>query len=262
MDTVHSLRELQIEMGCAIAAPQMNLTPYVLISDHFSSRERLNVYRNNFALSHHEALAAVYPVIKRLVGDAFFGMLAAAYLRYDPCASANMHAYGVVLADFMEDFPPVNSLPYLPDIARLEWAYHEVFHAETNSDGYPALDASAITDDGVLIPHPSLRWLDSPYPVIDIWQQNHGEQNEPEEIDLGRGGDRLLIYHTGLDVEIACLGTIEYSLVTALAQGMSISEAFSAFADQIDITTTLAFCLSHSIFIRFQSEVINDDCDL
>ncbi len=250
---MHSLRELQLEMGRAIVAPQMNLVPDVLISDHFSSRERLNVYRNNFALGHHEALAAVYPVIKRLVGDAFFETLAVAYRQHDPRTSANVHAYGAVLAEFLEDFPPAKALPYLPDVARLEWAYHEVFHAGMNVDSHTALDAAAITDDEVLIPHPALRWLESSYPVLEIWRQNRREQEEAEEIDLARGGDRLLIYRTGQDVEMARMGAVEYALVIALAQGMPIGEVFAAHADRVDISATLAFCLSRGIFITFEA---------
>lgn len=250
---MHSLRELQLAMAYAITAPQMNLVSDVLVSDHFSSYERLNVYRNNFALCHHEALAAVYPVIKRLVGDAFFETLAAAYRQRDPRASANVHAYGAVLAEFLEDFPPVISLPYLSDVARLEWAYHQVFHAGMDGDDYPVLDAAAIADDGVLIPHPALRWLESPYPVVEIWRQNRYVQEEPEEIDLARGDERLLIYRTGLDVELVRLEMDEYSLITALAKGMSIGEAFAAHEDRLDIPATMAFCLSRSIFTAFKT---------
>lgn len=254
-----SLRKLQLEMERAIVAPQMELVPQALISDHFSGRERLSVYRNNFALGHHEALAAVYPVIKRLVGDDFFEMLATAYRRHDLRSNANVHAYGAALAEFLEDYSPAASLPYLPDIARLEWAYHEAFHAGSEPDVTVALDAAVMTGDEVLLPHPALRWLESPYPVLEIWRRNRRDQVEPEEIALDRGGDRLIIYRTALDVELARLGTAEYSLVTALAQGMSISRAFAIHADQTDIANTLAFCLSHGIFTGFKTGGMFDE---
>ncbi|MBI3772412.1 MAG: putative DNA-binding domain-containing protein [Gammaproteobacteria bacterium] len=244
---MHSLRDLQLEMGQLIVVRQLNAVPDELISDHFSSRERLTVYRNNFVLGHHEALAAVYPVIKRLGGEAFFGALAEAYRQHDPRTSANVHAYGVTLAEFLKDFLPAKALPYLSDIARLEWAYHEVFHAGINAEASLVLNAAEMNDDGVLIPHPALRWLESQYPVLEIWQQHR--RDELEEIDLGSGGDRLLIYRTDFDVEIVRLGVSEYALVTALAGGVPVGEVFTAYADQTDVATVMAFCLSRRIFI-------------
>ncbi|MEW5757372.1 MAG: DNA-binding domain-containing protein [Pseudomonadota bacterium] len=245
---MHSLRELQLEMERAIVAPQLATVPQALISDHISSRQRLNVYRINFAAGHHEALAAVYPVIKRLVGDEFFEHTAAIYHYHDLRLSANVHDYGRVFAAFLKDFAPVKNLPYLPDIARLEWSYHEVFHTATDVDLNINLDAPAIADDDILVPHPTLRWMESAYPVLEIWRQNHQEQGDPDDIDLMRGGDHLLIYRTDLDVEIVRLNAAEYSLVSALACGTPIGEAFAVCADQVDVAATMAFCLSRRIF--------------
>lgn len=256
---MHLLRDLQLEMGQLIVAQQPDAVPDELISDHFSSRERLSVYRNNFALGHYEALAAVYPVIKRLVGDAFFGVLADAYRQHDPRTSANVHAYGVVLTGFLKDFLPAKALPYLSDIARLEWAYHEVFHVGINAEASLVLNAAEMNDDGVLIPHPALRWVESQYPILEIWQQNRRDQDELEEVDLGSGGDRLLIYRTDIDVEIVRLGVFEYALVTALAGGVPVGDVFAAYADRTDMATIMAFCLSRRIFIDLKKREKADE---
>lgn len=256
---MRSLRNLQLEMGQLIVARQVNAVPHVLVSDHFSSCERLNVYRNNFTLGHHEALAAVYPVIKRLVGDDFFAMLAEAYRHHDPRTNANVHGYGVALAEFLEDFPPAQKLVYLPDVARLEWVYHEVFHASANAEAGMGVNASEMNDDAVLTPHPALRWMESRYPVLEIWQQNRRGQDEIEEVDLGGGGDQLLIYRTDVDVEIVRLGASEYALVTALAGGVPVGEVFAAYADRMDVTTIMAFCLLRRIFIGFKARDRDDE---
>lgn len=250
---MHLLRDLQNEFGQLIVARQVGEMPGMLISDHFSSRERLNVYRNNFSLGHHDALAAVYPVIKRLMGDAFFKSLAEAYRPLDPRTSANVHGYGAGLPDFLNDFNPAKAHVYLSDVARLEWAYHEAFHADENTEAGVVFDLIKMSDDDALVANPVLRWIESQYPVLEIWQQNRRTHGEPDDIDLGSGGDQLLVYRADSDVEIVRLDVSAFALVTALASGAPVGEVFAVYEGKTDVAAIMAFCLSRRIFIGFKA---------
>src|SRR5687768_16032631 len=90
--------------------------------------ERLQVYRNNVFISLRQALADVYPVVQRLVGEEFFNQLARRFVREHPSRSGNLHDFGREFAGFLATLPDLTELPYLPDVAALEWALHEVFH--------------------------------------------------------------------------------------------------------------------------------------
>ena len=55
-------------------------------------------------------------------------------------SSGDLNELGAHLADFLPAFPPAQSLPYLPDVARLEWLAHQAHYA---ADHAP-LDVTAL----------------------------------------------------------------------------------------------------------------------
>jgi hypothetical protein len=125
---------------------------------------RFSVHRNNVVGSLVDALADTFPVVQALVGTEFFGAMAAGFVRAQPPRSPLMHRYGGELPAFIEGFAPARSLPYLSDVARLEFARVQACHA---ADAQPltAELAGAVLASGVdlaaLRPvlHPALRWL-------------------------------------------------------------------------------------------------------
>ena len=59
-----------------------------------SAAQRLQIHRNNCRISLTEALKANYPVINRLVGEAFFEAMAAAFISACPPREPRLSAYG------------------------------------------------------------------------------------------------------------------------------------------------------------------------
>jgi hypothetical protein len=94
---------------------------------------RLAVYHRSVRANHDAALAAAYPVVRRLVGDAFFGEAAARYAQAFPSRCGDLHVYGSAFALFLAQYEHARDLAYLPDVARLEWAVHE--SREANQEG-------------------------------------------------------------------------------------------------------------------------------
>src|SRR5512143_2794599 len=123
------LRELQAEFARTVLdGARIEFDRYILASG-LSGERRLQVYRNNVLLNLTEALKAVYPVTERLVGDGFFRYAAGRYIPQHPSTSGNLHDFGGYFPGFLATFEPAAELAYLPEVARLEWAYHGVFHA-------------------------------------------------------------------------------------------------------------------------------------
>ena len=79
-----------------------------------AARERLAIYRANVAANAVGALAAIYPIIRKLVGAEFFSGIAHAYCAAHPSMSGDLNALGGQLADFLRAFEPAQSLRYLP----------------------------------------------------------------------------------------------------------------------------------------------------
>jgi uncharacterized protein (UPF0276 family) len=96
---------------------------------HAHNSHRLALYRGNLAATAAKALGAAYPVIAALVGAEFFAALARNYVRAWPAQEGDLNLFGDHYADFLAGFPHVAELPYLPDMARLEWAVHRAHYA-------------------------------------------------------------------------------------------------------------------------------------
>jgi hypothetical protein len=183
-----------------------------------SAERRLAIYRNNVFANLRDALRAVYPVVERLVGAEFFDHAANGFIRHCPSVSGDIKDYGEEFAAFLARFPGAETLPYLADTARLEWAYHQVFHA---ADHAPlALEKLAgVPPDryGQLRfqLHPASALLASDYPVQRIWETNQPDYRGDETVDLAVGGVKLLLLRPG-----------EFAMLAGFAAGCTVAEAF------------------------------------
>ena len=102
---------------------------------------RFAVYRNNVAVGLIGALEARYPVSRRIAGDELFRAMARAFVRAHKPRSPVMIAYGgefpnlwpIILRRLDGSVAAASSR--LPDVARLENAWVEAYHAEDASAG-------------------------------------------------------------------------------------------------------------------------------
>ncbi len=81
----------------------------------------LQVYKNNYRVSLTEYLEAVFPVTLALVGDDFFSHIASVYIDSNPPKSPQLDHYGQHLPLFIANFEAAATVPYLTDVAALEW---------------------------------------------------------------------------------------------------------------------------------------------
>lgn len=209
----------------------------------------LAVYRNNTFSNYRAALREAYPVVLRLVGADFFDHVADACVRATPSASGDVNAYGSTFGEFLAGFPGARELAYLPDTARLEWAVHRAFQAVD----CPALDIARLA--GVpaghlpalrFALHPSATLLDSPWPVLAIWRANQADRTAQDRIDLGAGGDRLLIVRRGHDVDLEPLGPGEYAALAAFGEQAPLGAALDAALARDPVFDFAAFLQRHA----------------
>src|SRR6266852_4282928 len=137
--------------------------------------KRFAVYRNNVVAGLTEALKDAFPAVHRIVGPEFFQALARAYVVIEPPRSPILLDYGAGFPDFIGEFEPAAGLPYLADVARIERAWAEAYHAPEASPIDPGV-FMAIAPDQLpsvrLALHPSLRILRSQFPALTIWKMN------------------------------------------------------------------------------------------
>ena len=110
--------------------------------------KRFDVYRNNVVASLSSALAEGFPAIRSLVGMEFFSAMAGIYVRAHPPSDPRMMYFGTEMPEFLAGFGPVQHLAYLPDVARLELALRESYHA-ADAPGLTGEALAALPQDGL-----------------------------------------------------------------------------------------------------------------
>ncbi len=186
---------------------------------------RFAVYRNNVHVSLVEALSKRYPVVARLVGDDFFRGMARVYVASRKPASPLLIHYGADFPEFIAGFAPAATIPYLPDVARLESAWLEAYHA---ADAVPLGIAAllALPAEGLpglrLVPHPATRLVVSRLPVGSIWSAHRSDPVQP----IGHARpETVLLVRPVADVGVTVLPAGDTGFVTALLSGKSVAEA-------------------------------------
>jgi hypothetical protein len=254
---VPALRELQLAFAHAVFADDLDAFAPAIAPGRFASAQHFQVYRNNVMLSLTEALKAVYPVVLRLVSEGFFAYAADAFIRRHPPRSGNLHDFGSELGAFLSDFPAAAGLAYLPDVARLEWAWHQAFHAADHC----ALDLARLRrvdpqDYGSLRfrPHPSARLIDSPHPILRIWQANQADSDADQAVSLEEPGVPLLVVRRALEVEIEPLTRADHALLAQFSGGGDLDRASAAAlaADPgFDLTRALQIHVDRCTLVDF-----------
>lgn len=205
---------------------------------------RYDVYRNNVAVSLTEALETAFPAVAKLVGAANFKLLAGAFLRQHPPTSPLMMFYGREMPDFLASFEPTRSLGYLPDVARLELALRESYHAADAAPIDPAalqaLAPEALMANPLALA-PSVRLVRSNWPVHALWRFNMDNGPKP----AARAEDTLVL-RPEMDPNPTLLPAGGGAFIDALLEGAPLGAAYEAGtsqADTFDLSQTLALLI-------------------
>ncbi|MEW8509920.1 MAG: DNA-binding domain-containing protein [Candidatus Thiodiazotropha sp.] len=248
--------------GLRSAAPPSPVLLNEIVDDGLQL-ERFNVYRNNFVVLNGDALADMYPVIKRLLGAEAFRLPATAYVRDFPPMDRALLLYGERFADFLAAVPELSGLPYLADVARLEYAWTAAYHADdVVSLGQHQI--AALPPDGVenlsLRPHPSMHCISSDYPIYSIWLANQGEQME-ETISLDEGGSQVVVIRPKVEVEVREVSPGSLALLQSLASGETIGAAYAQAVEmdaEFDLQAFFARHLFDGTFCELQNQPVTD----
>jgi hypothetical protein len=222
-----ALHDIQTSLARAVLTGGLSDVARHISEMELSGERRLQIYRNHFTISLTECLAATFPVLKALAGDAFFDQCARAFATACPPSSPVLFEYGETFPRFLFDATRSPDYAYFADVGAFEWAINRAYHA----DDVEAFDPTALLsvpedrrDDLVFAFHASSRMIASDFPILDIWHANQaGADNRT--IDLAAGGTRLFIWRNGIDVVWRQLTRPETVFVAALVEGATLATA-------------------------------------
>lgn len=225
---------------------------------------RLAIYRNNVMHSLTTALGDLYPVIKKLIGDDCFKAAATEFVRLHPPKHAALLHYGEEFSEFISTFLPCVDLPFLADVARLEFVQNQAYHQADSEVLDPQMlgqvPAEQLASVSFTVVN-SLYFLDSVWPIDEIWQQN--QQQEQQTIDLDNAlAANLIVYREELAVQIVNLDINCYVLLSQLKLGKTIGIAWQKTVlaaqeaqrkiDESELGNMLGYLFSLNVFSTFQ----------
>ena len=191
---------------------------------------RMAIYRANMVAAADKALSSAYPVIRQVVGEEFFHGLAREYQRGTPSASGDLTDFGATFDAFVAEFEHTQSLPYLPDLARLEWAVHRA----SGAADAPEWDAAAL---GAVDPEqqaairfvwsPGLAVIESPHPIARIWTIHQPGDDGGFSVDWSKA-DTALVARDGFAVVVTECAAADATFFRASLAGAALGDAATA----------------------------------
>jgi Putative DNA-binding domain len=217
--------QIMLDHPAALSNPDSLLTALFTCNENVLPM-RLQIYRNNIIGSLTKAMQLTYPLIVILTGKNFAANMMGSFVRENPPREACLARYGAGLDRFIETFAPARSLPYLADVARLEWAMNESFYApddgplsRSDLESIPHCELADMT----LRLRSSVRVLDSRWPLLAIrefcLQEN---RDESETLDLDQGGCKIMVYRPALSVELVSADLAEYDFLQGIQEGRAL----------------------------------------
>jgi hypothetical protein len=225
------LAQLQRTFAEAILSGDAPIPGTVRAASGPAHASRFGVYRNNVVAGLIDAVAARYPVVRRLLWDDAFHRAAYLYVTSEPPRSPVMLEYGDGFPRFLRGIGQCAASDYLADVAELESArtraYHSADAAPLPRDAFAALAPEDLPDLRVRL-HPSLALVKSRFPVVGIWQANRQEGGEDNDNALRVWKPECaLIARPRLAVEVRPLPAGAYEFIAALAEGRTVGQAIA-----------------------------------
>jgi hypothetical protein len=214
----------------ALEDPTIDSQPLLGQSDAFDQRRRFDIYRNNRASSLIDALRNTYPAVCTLVGEAFFKTAARGYIDRHPPTGPVMAEFGGEFASYLQTLQQTEPVPYLHDIALLEWHQLQAYHC---ADA-PILDLQTLAEKDVqalpdlrLDSHPSLFTLQSRWPIgtiRTICTSQDDSAPDPSSVDMNRS-EAVVVTRPALTVLTNVVPASGQLFLSALVRGSTIGEA-------------------------------------
>ena len=227
-----ALLDLQERFGAGLtAAPGTRVPSVPFAGTEDRIRAGWDVYRANIDGNCAAALASAYPVVRKIVGEGFFGQMARDFSRVRASRSGDLNRYGESFATFIAGYRDVDDLPYLRDVARLEWRAHVAhFAADPAPFDHATLAATAPEQYASLLPRlaPACALLSSRWPIGRIWVVHQDDHDGPPDVDLRSGPERVLVHRPRWRAAVQVLSEGEFRFLGAAWRGAALGAAIDA----------------------------------
>lgn len=247
------LHDLQAAFAAYLVGEEQADLMSIVVGDTISAAARLRIHRHNMFHSLTAALGSTFSTVQTLVGENFFRALSRSFLERELPIQPVLAEYGANFPTFIESYEPAGSLPYLADMARLDWALNLAFHSPVD-ERLTAADLASVSVERMLGLTLDLAAgtavVCSRFPIGRIWRASQPGVSSGS-VDLAAGGACLLVLREPDDAAFVDLGEPEAAFVTALKTSETLEEAARAALavdDAFDLSVGFARLLGFRAF--------------
>lgn len=250
LPAMNRLQKIQAALLHDIYHGDTSSAPY-LDTGKFGSLERLDIYTNNLRLGLCESLRNAYPVVEQLVGAEFFEHLSRGYLSAYPLHQGNRNQFGHAFATFLSKQAALEEMPYVTEIAAIEWAYFQASIAnQAQVLDFEQLQQEVSNPNYVLTPHPSAHWVYNAYNSVELWQQH--QQGATDELALKESDQHWLIWRDpSHEILLQPVPKALIDMLEKSQQGLPFDEIMASLQPNTDISElqhSFSDAIYHGVF--------------
>lgn len=224
------LDRIQQAFAASLADPRDVEVQALLCGGDARLGDRFALYRGNVAAAREKALGAAFPVVSQLVGEEFFAALAREYARVHPSRSGDLNRFGERFAEFVAGFEHTRSLPYLGDVAALEWQVHRAHYAADAvalaRDRLGSMPAEDLLGTRFVL-HPACSWLASAFPIATLWNAHRPDSGVALPATTDRA-EQAIVVRPRWRVEVVASSPAEIAALDCLRRGEDMGGAIGA----------------------------------
>lgn len=221
-ETQHALASVLRNPG---AGPMDDLLRDIVPGGNLDAAGALGVYRNGYLARLTEQLGETYAAVWRVLGDESFFSVCRSYIDAHPSSSYNLSDYGRELPAWLEEAEAAADWPMLPELARFERGFHDLFHAPAHC-GLAAQALAAVGDlTGVRLRlGSSVRLLACERAVYDVFRHRNDEDAPDIVIDRPQW---VVMFKYDSDVVAREVDAASFVALQSLAAGRAVEDAIA-----------------------------------
>ena len=215
---MQQLDEIQRQLVGAILQGETLILP---TEGAVQTHEALAVHRDTVIGGLVNALRLSFPTVDALVGERFFDAAGQQFAVSHPPRRPGLDEFGYQFMEFLRQLPTAGGLPYLSDVARLDWAIGQALRQPAETQQF-ALDAQV----SLVLPK-SLSVLRLTYPAHAI-RAAIGDDQALAALDIAPSDHRILVWRKDDTAAVKDIRMEAGDFLSALIAGADVDTAMKA----------------------------------
>lgn len=201
-------------------------------------QERLGAYQHGYPARIKLAIEEVFEAVTHVMGKKTFEELVHDYAASYPSKQYNLSLAGEHFAYYLKQSPIHFKLPFLSDLALLEWKAQEAFHAHDQKPIDPPKLQNIPPEDWEFVKfifQPSIRLVESEWPILDVWEARK-DPIENFDINMTNRGQKIVISRNGYKVRLERVDALQFYALQELLEGKTLGQMCETLSRRMDAT--------------------------